>query len=95
MAASLALRQNGKCNWCSLHFLDGEKMETDHIIPKRAGGNNSTDNLQLLHKHCHDAKTYSDQLVIKLHKAQKEGEKIQKWFNNLDWLWINDIPTLL
>ncbi len=42
-----------------------------------------------------DAKTYSDQLVIKLHKAQKEGEKTQKWFNNLDWLWVNDIPTLL
>lgn len=70
-------------------------METDHIIPKQAGGNNSKDNLQILHQHCHDAKTDSDQLVIKLHKAKKSEEKTQKWFNNLDWLWVNDIPTLL
>ena len=52
-------------------------VSTDHIIPKKVGGGNSRDNLQLLHKHCHDAKTYSDQLVIKLHKAKKSGEKTQ------------------
>ena len=93
--AKLLKKQMGLCNWCNLNFLDGDLIETDHIIPKKAGGSNSRDNLQLLHKHCHDAKTYSDQLVIKLHKAKKSGEKTQKWFNNLDWLWVNDIPTLL
>ena len=93
--AKLLKKQNGKCNWCGLNFLDGDLIDTDHIIPKQAGGNNSKDNLQLLHKHCHLSKTYSDQLVIKLHKAKKEREKTQKWFNHLDWHWVDDIPTLL
>ncbi len=93
--AKLLKKQNGKCNWCNLNFLDGDLIDTDHITPKQAGGNNSQDNLQLLHKHCHDAKTKSDLLVIKLYKAKKSGEKTQKWFNNLDWNWVDDIPTLL
>ena len=93
--AKLLKKQNGKCNWCGLNFLDGDSIDTDHIIPKQAGGNNNKDNLQLLHKHCHDAKTKSDLLVIKLYKAKKEGAKTQKWFNNLDWEWVDDIPTLL
>ena len=33
--------------------------------------------------------------IIKLYKAKKSGEKTQKWFNNLDWNWVDDIPTLL
>ena len=70
-------------------------IDTDHITPKQAGGNNSQDNLQLLHKHCHDAKTKSDLKVIKLYKAKKEGDKTQRWFNNLNWKWVDDIPTLL
>ena len=32
-------------------------MEIDHIIPKAKGGKNTLDNLQLLHGHCHDAKS--------------------------------------
>ncbi|MGV2827450.1 hypothetical protein [Myxosarcina sp. GI1(2024)] len=48
-----------------------------------------------LHKYCHLSKTKSNQLIIKLHKAKKEGNKTQKWFNNLDWEWVDDIPTLL
>ncbi len=93
--AKLLKKQNGKCNWCGLNLHDGDSIDTDHIVPKRAGGKNNQDNLQLLHKHCHLSKTYSDQLVIKLHKAKKEGEKTQKWFNNLNWHWVDDIPTLL
>jgi RNA-directed DNA polymerase len=32
-------------------------MEVDHIIPKTWGGTEATGNLQLLHRHCHTAKT--------------------------------------
>ena len=32
-------------------------MEKDHIVEKCFGGKNSKDNLQLLHRHCHDKKT--------------------------------------
>ncbi len=35
-------------------------MEVDHIIPKSQGGRDSSDNWQLLHRHCHDTKTAKD-----------------------------------
>ena len=49
--------QVGKCNRCGLHFKPEDKWETDHIIPKSQGGKDSYKNLQLLHRHCHFAKT--------------------------------------
>lgn len=55
--AKLLQRQQGKCRECGLYFRDGEKIEVDHIIPKKWGGNNAMYNLQLLHRHCHDRKT--------------------------------------
>jgi RNA-directed DNA polymerase len=72
----LLKKQKGKCSWCNLNFLDGDLIHTDHIIPKQVGGKNTKDNLQLLHKHCHDVKTKSDHKVIKLYKAKKEEDKI-------------------
>lgn len=52
--------QKNKCNHCGLTFRDGDVWEVDHIVPKSLGGNNRYDNLQLLHRHCHDTKTVSD-----------------------------------
>jgi RNA-directed DNA polymerase len=52
--------QKGKCNHCGLNFMDGEKIEVDHITPKSKGGKNGYKNLQLLHRHCHDIKTAKD-----------------------------------
>lgn len=52
--------QKGKCNWCGLHFMEGDNWEVDHIIPKSRGGKDIYDNLQLLHSHCHDSKTSKD-----------------------------------
>ena len=52
--------QKTKCNHCGLTFRDGDVWEVDDIIPKSLGGNNRYDNLQLLHRHCHDTKTVSD-----------------------------------
>lgn len=49
--------QKGLCNWCKLPFWDGEIFEVDHIIPRSQGGLDTYKNLQLLHRHCHDAKT--------------------------------------
>jgi RNA-directed DNA polymerase len=65
----LLKKQSGKCNHCGLTFIDGEIIETDHIIPKSIGGQQK-DNLQLLHKHCHDIKTKDDLKAIKQQKAQ-------------------------
>lgn len=58
--ATLLKKQKGKCNHCELHFQDGDLLEVDHIIPKSQGGKDTYQNLQLLHRHCHDLKTRTD-----------------------------------
>ncbi|MDJ0534160.1 MAG: group II intron reverse transcriptase/maturase, partial [Xenococcaceae cyanobacterium MO_207.B15] len=93
--SKLLKKQDGKCNWCNLPFGEGDIIETDHITPRAAGGNKLKNNTQLLHRHCHDIKTKSDLLVIKRYKAKKEWSKTQKQFNNLNWGWVDDMPTLL
>ena len=92
--ARLLKKQKGKCNWCNLTFQDGDLIEKDHTIPKAIVGN-IKDNLQLLHKHCHDEKTKEDLKAIKRHKAQKEWQKYLNQFNKMKWEWIDDIPTLV
>ena len=58
--STLLKRQKGKCTHCGLTFRDGDLWEIDHIIPRSKGGKNEYNNLQLLHKHCHDVKTAED-----------------------------------
>ena len=48
--------QKGRCNFCGLKFVPGDIIEVDHIKPKRLGGLDLYENLQLLHGHCHDQK---------------------------------------
>lgn len=62
--ATLLKKQKGKCSHCGLFFKDGDLLEKDHITPKAKGGKNSYDNLQLLHRHCHDTKTATDSKAI-------------------------------
>ncbi len=92
--AKLLKKQKGKCNLCQLTFLDGDLIETDHITPKAIGGNQK-DNLQLLHRHCHDIKTRQDLRDIKAHKSHREWFETLKQFNKMSWIWIEDIPTLV
>ena len=58
--ATLLKQQKGICTYCGLFFKDGDLLETDHIIPKTKKGLDTYDNLQLLHRHCHDKKTALD-----------------------------------
>jgi len=58
--ATLMKRQKGKCNHGGLNFKYGDVIEIDQINPKSKGGNNKYDNLQALHRHCHDEKTACD-----------------------------------
>ncbi len=63
IVAKLLKGQKGKCNNCELTFKTEDLIEIDHIIPIKAGGNKYKDNLQLLHRHCHDTKTLADLLL--------------------------------
>ncbi len=101
--AKLLKWQNGKCTHCGLNFKEEDVMEIDHIIPRKAGGSSSYKNLQLLHRHCHDEKTWDDLKLIAEYQHQKELDKQYnrsiKWFNDLfsqeKWKWINDTPVLI
>ena len=97
--ARLLKKQKGKCNYCELTFRPEDKIETDHIVPTKSGGNKLKDNLQVIHKHCHDAKTKTDLITIKRYKIRKGWEKvykkIQSQFEKSEWQWINDLPTLV
>ncbi len=55
----------GLCkNTATPHFKQGEDLvELDHITPTSRGGDGMYINLQLLHGHCHDAKTATEQAV--------------------------------
>ncbi len=63
--ATLLKKQKGKCTHCGMYFRDEDVLEIDHITPKRLGGKDQYDNLQILHKHCHDRKTTEDGSVVK------------------------------
>jgi RNA-directed DNA polymerase len=56
----LLKRQKGKCNICHKEFQHNDMWEIDHIIPRGQGGKDTYDNLQLVHAHCHKAKTRTD-----------------------------------
>ena len=55
--AALLKRQKGKCPQCRLFFTHGDKLEVDHKLARRYGGQDNLANLQLLHRHCHKTKT--------------------------------------
>ncbi len=64
--AMLLKRSRGKCASCGLMFGDEDLIEVDHKIPKKDGGTDKFDNLQPLHRHCHDVKTARDQANSKV-----------------------------
>nr|AYQ94848.1 hypothetical protein [Microspora sp. UTEX LB472] len=58
--AKLLTKQVGQCKWCNQLFEHDDIMEVDHIIPLKQNGEDKMENLQLLHRHCHDTKTAQD-----------------------------------
>ena len=60
--AKLLKKQKGICPQCKQHFTPEDLIEVDHIIPKSKGGLDTYNNLQALHRHCHDVKSKNDYL---------------------------------
>ena len=70
--ATLLKKQKGKCTHCGLYFREGDVLEVDHIIPKVLGGKDQYNNLQILHKHCHDTKTANESSARKTREGSSE-----------------------
>ena len=73
--AILLKSQKGKCKFCGLMFRDGDKLNIDHIIPTSKGGRDIYENLQSLHKHCHDKKSARDRGMYDKHQFIEERYK--------------------
>lgn len=43
------------CPWCHDYIYNIKDFTWDHIVPKSAGGSDSLDNLQPMHRHCNNA----------------------------------------
>ncbi len=85
--ASLLKQQKGKCAHCGQYFKDGDVMELDHIIPKSNGGKDEYKNWQLLHRHCHDTKTASDDK----YGNQSDCNSVKpKQLSTWRWFWDED-----
>jgi RNA-directed DNA polymerase len=69
--------QKGKCTHCGLTFRDGDIWEVDHITPKILGGKDEYQNLQLIHRHCHDVKIACDG-SYKAGCANENGQYIEE-----------------
>jgi RNA-directed DNA polymerase len=53
-------KQKGRCAYCGLTFTTEDQIELDHVTPISLGGKRKFDNLQALHRLCHDQKTATD-----------------------------------
>lgn len=70
--SKLLKQQKGYCTLCRTRFHLDSVMEVDHIMPKALGGRDTYANLQLLHKHCHIAKTRIDRENIARAKLNRQ-----------------------
>ncbi|HEY9767877.1 MAG TPA: group II intron reverse transcriptase/maturase [Coleofasciculaceae cyanobacterium] len=97
--ARLLKKQKGRCNQCGLTFKSEDNIEIDHKLALKAGGKNITENLQALHIHCHDAKTKEDLKAIRRYKNRQGWETfyklIQGAFYDGNWIWNEDLPTMV
>ena len=89
--ATLLNQQKGVCPWCCLRFREGDILEEDHILARALGGRDEYKNLQLLHGHCHDAKTALDLFHIRENSYKESLKRINKELDKINWFWKDDI----
>ncbi len=89
--ASLLKKQNGKCAHSQMYFRDEDVIKLDHKIPKSKGGKDSYENMQLLHRHCHDTKTATDGSYG--NQSDCNSIKPKPPFNQ-NWYWEEDMLVM-
>ena len=79
--AFLLKKYKGRCAECGLMFVADDLIEVDHTISKQDGGKDKFDNLQPLHRHCHDVKTACDNANRKILKQEAVLEPLEGYIN--------------
>jgi len=92
--ALLLKKQKGKCTHCGLIFRESDLMEVDHIKPISLEGKDEWNNLQLLHRHCHDQKTAVDLIEIRKNQQSENLQKLSQEWNKVEWIWREDFPYI-
>jgi RNA-directed DNA polymerase len=86
--ALLLKKYKGRCPECGLMFVGDDLIEVDHLIPRMDGGTDKFDNLQPLHRHCHDVKTARDATNRKALGQETELESLESCIDKLgEWCW--------
>jgi len=86
--AMLLKKYKGRCPECGLMFVGDDLIEVDHTIPKKDGGKDKFDNLQPLHRHCHDVKTARDNANRKVLEQETALEPLESYINEQgEWCW--------
>jgi RNA-directed DNA polymerase len=84
--ARLLKKYKGRCPECGLMFVGDDLIEVDHTISKQDGGKDKFDNLQPLHRHCHDVKTARDDANRKVLKQKTALEPLEGYIDEqVDW----------
>jgi RNA-directed DNA polymerase len=89
--SKLLKQQKGKCAHCGLFFREEDVMEVDHKIPKSQGGKDSYNNWQLLHRHCHDTKTATDDSLGNKSGCNSTEPKPPVF---AEWYWEDDMLAM-
>lgn len=74
-------RQGRRCAWCDKN-MTYSKATIDHIVRVTDGGTGSMENLQLLHRHCHDKK---EQKYDRKKKMAKKMTLNQSALDRIEW----------
>lgn len=74
----LAKKSNYRCRVCNQSFVGEESLKINQIVPRKLGGVERYDNLELLHQECHK----QHHKLLEEYGDGKELPKIRKYFEN-------------
>lgn len=74
----LAKRSNYKCRICKQSLVGEESLKINQIVPAKLGGDERYDNLELLHKSCHQ----QHRTLLEKYGEGKDLPRISSYFKN-------------